>query len=145
MLTREQLEREERRTARRRTAVVKATAQQLFLCTPAEHADRTEGESPLAEVAAPCLRLQLVVPLRPQSGEILRGPALGELVSLRSCFREVHRPSLTTAPLRSPRWRTGSSSSPATARGRSLRRRRGAFSRRPAPSSTGTCARPART
>ena len=102
MVAREQLEREQRRAACRRAPVVEPAPQQLLLRAPAEHADRAERERPLAEVGAARRRLELVVPLGPQCRELLRRAVLRELVGLRRCLREVHRPSLTAASLRSP-------------------------------------------
>ena len=60
----EELDREERRTARRGAAVVEAAPQQLLLRAPAEHPDRAERERPLAEVLAARLRLELARPTR---------------------------------------------------------------------------------
>jgi hypothetical protein len=61
----EQLEREERRAARRRALVLEAPPQELELLPVAELSDRAVGERALAEVLAPRGAFDLVLPLRP--------------------------------------------------------------------------------
>src|SRR5262245_61346925 len=117
MVARQELQREERRASRRRAAVVETTSQQLLLRPPAEHAHRAEAERALAEVRTSRRRLQLVVPLGPQRRQLLRRTVLRKLVGAGRCFCEVHCPSLPPLRYAHPRWRTGSSSSPATAPG----------------------------
>src|SRR5579875_2350101 len=114
MVAREQLEREQRRAAGGRARVLEPAPEQLLLRPPAKHADRPEGERPFAEVRAARRRLELVVPLRPQRGELLRRAARRQLLGAHRCLGKGHRPSLT-ARLRKRlryarrRWRTGSS------------------------------------
>ena len=52
MVARKELEREQRRTARRRALVVEPASQQLLLRAPAELADRAERDGTLPEVGA---------------------------------------------------------------------------------------------
>jgi hypothetical protein len=84
VVAREQLQREERRAAGRRALVLQPAPQQLELLAVAELADRAVGERALAEVGASRGALDLVLPLRPVSGELGLGASLGQLGCLRS-------------------------------------------------------------
>ena len=66
---REELEREERRAARRRALVLQAAAEQLRLLVEAKLSDGAIRERPLAVVAAPGRGLELVVDRTAQVGE----------------------------------------------------------------------------
>src|SRR5581483_3336193 len=57
---------------------------------PAELADRAERDRPLAEVLRPRGRFELVVPARPQLGELALGAVLRERVRLRGGLGERH-------------------------------------------------------
>ena len=91
VLAGEQLERDERRAAARRALVLEPPAQQLELLPVAELADRAVRRGALPEVRASRRRLQLVVPLRPELGELPLGAALRELVGLDGRLGERHR------------------------------------------------------
>ena len=82
MVAREQLERQQGRAATRRAVVLQASPQQLELLPVAELPDRPVRERALAEVGAPRRTLDLVLPARPQLGELPLGALLGELVRL---------------------------------------------------------------
>jgi hypothetical protein len=83
VIPREELEREERRTAARRALVLEPTAEQLELLAVAELPDRSVCQGPLAEVGAAGRALDLVLPLRPQCGQLLLGSLLRKLGRLR--------------------------------------------------------------
>jgi hypothetical protein len=86
----EQLEREERRATASRAHVLEPAAQQLGLLPEAELADRPVGDRAHAEVLGAGVRLDVLVPLRPQLGELALGPRLGERVGLGGCLGEGH-------------------------------------------------------
>jgi hypothetical protein len=64
-VAREELERDESRSPARRALVFQPAPQELGLLAEAELPDRTVGNGPLAEVAAPRRTLELVVPALP--------------------------------------------------------------------------------
>src|SRR4051812_3153644 len=82
VLAREQLEREQRRAAAGRTAVLEATPQELLFLPEAELADGAVGRRSLAIVVGPCGGLELVGPGRAELRKIAFVPALGERVCL---------------------------------------------------------------
>jgi hypothetical protein len=84
VVSRKELEREERRAAARRALVLEPAPEQLQLLAVAELADRAVGERALAEVLAPGSALDLVLPARPERGELALGALLGQLGRLRS-------------------------------------------------------------
>src|SRR5205085_11064169 len=90
VFAREKLKRDERRAAAGRALVLEPAPQQLELLPVTELADRAVGRGTLAEVGAPRRRLQLVVPLGPQLGELALGSALRELVGLDGRLGERH-------------------------------------------------------
>ena len=90
VVAREQLEREQRRAAARRAHVLEAAAEQLDLLPEAELPDRPVGDGALAEVLRPRGRLDLLVPLRAQLGELALLARLGERVGLGGCLGERH-------------------------------------------------------
>jgi hypothetical protein len=81
MLAREALERDQRRTAAGRALVVEATPQELRFLTEPELADRAVRDGALPVVRRAGLAFDLVLPLRPQLGEL----------ALRALFRERGR------------------------------------------------------
>jgi hypothetical protein len=88
VVTRQQLQREERRAAHGRALVVEPAPQQLRLPAEAELADRAERDRTLAEVGGARRSLELVVPLRAQLRERTLVTVVRERVGLRCCFRE---------------------------------------------------------
>ena len=70
MLTREELERDQRRAAAGRALVVEPAPQQLRLLAVPELSDRTVGHRALAVVGGTRRSLELVLPFRPQRGEL---------------------------------------------------------------------------
>ena len=84
MVAGEQLERDQRRTAAGRALVLEPAAQELGLLAEAELADRAVGDGSLAVVAGPRSTLELVLPARPQAGELPLFPLLGECCRLGS-------------------------------------------------------------
>ena len=79
---RQQLERQQRRAAGRWTLILEPTSQQLQLLPVPELSDRAIGDGALAKVGAPGRSLELVLPLRPQRGELALGARGGQLVGL---------------------------------------------------------------
>ena len=79
VVSRKQLEREERGATARRALVLEPAAEQLELLTVAELPDRPVRERPLAEVGAAGRALDLVLPLRPVRGELSLLAPLGQL------------------------------------------------------------------
>jgi len=84
VISREQLEREERGAAACRALVLEPAAEQLELLAVAELPDRAVGQRPLAEVGAAGRAFDLVLPLRPVRGELSLLTALGQFGRLRS-------------------------------------------------------------
>jgi N-acetylmuramoyl-L-alanine amidase len=82
VLAREQLEREQSRTAAGGAGVFEPAAQQLLLLPEAELPDRAVGGGPFEMVLRPGLRLELVGPGGTQLREIAFVPALRESVCL---------------------------------------------------------------
>jgi hypothetical protein len=68
MVTREELEREQRRPTAGGALVFEAPAEELGLLPEAELADRAIGNRPLAVIGRAGCALDLVLPLRPQPG-----------------------------------------------------------------------------
>jgi len=84
MVAREQLQREQRRPTAGRALVFEAPAQELGLLPEAELPDRAICDRPLTVVSRPCCALDLVLPLRPEPGELLLATPLGQGVRLGS-------------------------------------------------------------
>src|SRR5438067_2507204 len=114
MVAREELDREQRRAAARRTLVVEPAPQQLLLGAPTELTDRAKRHRALAEVRAPRSGLELVAPRGAQVREIALGAFLRELIGLCRSLLQRHARHFTYT--RRP-WRTEWFSSPATALG----------------------------
>jgi hypothetical protein len=91
VVAREQLEREQGGTATRRALVVEAPPEQLELLPVAELPDRAVRERALAEVLTPRRAFDLVLPLRPQLGELALGALLGQRGRLRRGCRELRQ------------------------------------------------------
>jgi hypothetical protein len=70
MLAREELERDQRRPAAGRALVVEPTPQELCLLAETELADRPVRDRALPVVGRAGLALDLVLPLRPQLGQL---------------------------------------------------------------------------
>jgi hypothetical protein len=100
MVTRERLQRDQRRAATRGALVLEAAAKQLELLAEPELADRAVGDGALAVVGAAGLALDLVGPLLAQIGEVPLAALLGESLGLRGCLLKVQ---LDESPL-SERW-----------------------------------------
>ena len=83
---REQLERDERRAAARRTLILKSASEQLELLAEPELPDRSIRDRALAIVAAASCTFELVRPFQPKIRELAFRPPVGELLGLRSCF-----------------------------------------------------------
>jgi hypothetical protein len=83
MLAREELERDQGRTAARRALVLDPPAKQLGLLAEAELADRPVGNGTLAVVVRAGRSLELVGPLAPEPRQLALGALLGERGSLR--------------------------------------------------------------
>jgi hypothetical protein len=79
----EQLERDQRRTAAGRTLVLEPTPQELRLLAEPELPDRTVGDSTLAVVGRADRSLELVLPARPQVGQLTLGALARERIRLR--------------------------------------------------------------
>jgi hypothetical protein len=84
MVAREELEREQRRSTAGWALVFEAPAEELGLLTEAELSDRAIGNRPLPVVVRASCALDLVLPLRPQPGELLLVPLLGQGFCLSS-------------------------------------------------------------
>jgi hypothetical protein len=78
MVAGEELERDERRTATGRALVLESPAKQFGLLAVAELADRPIGDCPLAVVGRPSEAFDLVLPARPEPGELLFLAAFGQ-------------------------------------------------------------------
>ena len=91
MVAREQLEREQRRPTAGGALVLEATAEELGLLPEAELPDRTIRDRALAIVGRSGRALDLVLPLRPEPGELLLATPLGESVRLGSRCRELRQ------------------------------------------------------
>jgi hypothetical protein len=83
MLPRQALERDQRRAAASRALVVEPAPQELRLLAKAELADRPIRDSALPVVGRARFTLDLVLPLRPQLGQL----ALRALLRERGRFR----------------------------------------------------------
>jgi hypothetical protein len=81
-LAREQLQREQGRSAGRRALVFEPAAQELELLAEAELADRAIGDGALAEVGAARRALELVVPLGSERRELLLRAGRRQLIGL---------------------------------------------------------------
>jgi hypothetical protein len=84
MVAGEQLEGEQRRTSAGGALVFEAPAEELGLLPEAELPDRAIRDRPLTVVGRPCGALDLVLPLRPEPGELLLVPPLCQGVRLGS-------------------------------------------------------------
>jgi len=84
MVAREELEREQRRATTGRALVFEAPAEELGLLPEAELTDRAIGDRPFPVIRRAGCALDLVLPLRPQPGELLLAPLLGQGVRLGS-------------------------------------------------------------
>jgi hypothetical protein len=84
VLTREELERDQRRAAARRALVLEPAPEELGLLPEAELPDRAVRDGALPVVVRAGRGLQLVGPLRPETRELAFGSLLGERGSLRS-------------------------------------------------------------
>jgi hypothetical protein len=84
MVAREQLEREQRRPTAGGALVFEATAEELRLLPEAKLPDRAIRDRPLTVVSRPRCALDLVLPLRPEPGELLLATPLGQGVRLDS-------------------------------------------------------------
>jgi hypothetical protein len=73
MLARKELERDQRRAATRGALVLEPAPQELRLLPVAELPDRPVGDGALAVVGRTDGSLELVLPLRPQLGELALG------------------------------------------------------------------------
>ena len=82
VVTREQLEREQRRAAAGRALVLEAAPQQLDLLAEAELRDRAVGDRPLAVVLRARRRLELLVPLERRAASSCSAAFWGEAVGL---------------------------------------------------------------
>src|SRR5438067_5878736 len=82
MITRQPLEREQRRAADSRAVVVEPAPQQLLLGPEPELADRAVGDGALAEVADARGGFELLVPLCPQLGHATLVSRLREFIGL---------------------------------------------------------------
>jgi hypothetical protein len=83
MVSREQLERQQRRASASGALVLDAASQQLGLLPVAELSDCPIGDCPLAVVLGSRRALELVLPLRPQVGKL----TLRALLRERGPFR----------------------------------------------------------
>jgi hypothetical protein len=84
MVAREQLEREQRRPAAGGALVFEPTAEELRLLPEAKLPDGAIRDRPLTVVSRPGRALDLVLPLRPEPGELLLATPLGQGVRLGS-------------------------------------------------------------
>jgi hypothetical protein len=84
MVAREQLEGEQSRPSAGGALVFEAPAEELGLLPEAELPDRAIGDRPLAVVGRSGRALDLVLPLRPKTGELLLATTLGEGVRFGS-------------------------------------------------------------
>jgi hypothetical protein len=84
MVAREQLEREQRRPTAGWALVFEPPAEELRLLPEAELPDRAIRNRPLTVVGRACCALDLVLPLRPEPGELLLATPLGQGVRLGS-------------------------------------------------------------
>jgi hypothetical protein len=83
MLAREELERDQGRTAAGRALVLDPSPQQLGLLSEAELPDRPVRDSAFPVVVRTGRGLELVAPLRPKPGQLALGPLFGERGPLR--------------------------------------------------------------
>src|SRR4029453_7831018 len=86
---RERFERDERRASGGRALVLEAAAQKLELLPEPKLADRAVGLRSNAVVAVPCVRFQLVVPLRAQTRERPLVPRLRQGLRLGRGLRQA--------------------------------------------------------
>jgi len=84
MVAREQLKREQRRPTAGGALVFEPTAEELGLLPEAKLPDRAIRDRPLTVVSRPCCALDLVLPLRPEPGELLLATPLGQGVRFGS-------------------------------------------------------------
>jgi hypothetical protein len=84
MVTREKLEREQRRPTASRALVFETPAEELGLLPEAELADRAISDRPLPVIGRAGGALDLVLPLRAEPGKLLFAPLLGEGLRLGS-------------------------------------------------------------
>ena len=84
MVAREQLQRDQRRTAAGRALVLDPAAEQLGLLPEAELPNRPVGDGALLVVVRAGCGLELVGPLRAQAGQLALGALLRERGALRS-------------------------------------------------------------
>jgi hypothetical protein len=80
VVTGQELERQDRRTAAGRAFVLEAPAQKLCLLAKPELPDRAVRNRPLAVVRRPGRALDLVLPLRPERGQLLLRARFGERI-----------------------------------------------------------------
>jgi hypothetical protein len=83
MVAREQLQRDQRRSAASRALVLEPATEQLGLLPEAELPDRAVGDGALPVVVRAGRRFELVGPLRPETGQLGLGALLRERRSLR--------------------------------------------------------------
>ena len=83
MLPREELERDQRRSAAGWALILEPAPEELGLLPEAELPDRAVGDGPLPVVTRAGRGLQLVRPLRPEPRKLTLGTLLGERGSLR--------------------------------------------------------------
>src|SRR5215210_1561851 len=117
MVSRHQLERQERGAAAGRALVLEAPAEELELLPVAKLADRAIGERPVAEVLAASRALDLVLPLRAHLGELARGAPLGQRGRLARGCPEIRQWRATAARGRRTRLTAGSGGPCASPRG----------------------------
>jgi hypothetical protein len=91
VLPREQLERDQSRASAGRALVLKTPPQQLELLPVAELPERPVRDGALTVVGAACGGLDLLVPLRAQTGKVAFRALLGEPVRLGSGCGQVRQ------------------------------------------------------
>ena len=84
MVAREQLQRDQRRSAAGRALVLDPSAKQLGLLPEAKLPDRPVGDGSLLVVVRASCGFELVSPLRAQAGKLALGSLLGERGAFRS-------------------------------------------------------------
>ena len=83
MLPRQELERDQRRSAARWALILEPAPEELGLLPEAELPDRAVGDGPLPVVTRAGRSLELFRPLRPEPRKLALGTLLGEGGSLR--------------------------------------------------------------
>ena len=85
---RQELERDERRAAARRALVLEPAPQELHLLAEAELPDGPVRNGSLAVVGAARIRLDLVLPLPAEVGQLLFAPFRGQRIGAGRCLGE---------------------------------------------------------